>query len=99
MKKKQLPVFGCFSVLNSLRQVDTGGVFKALVEFQPTENQIFEEKMTIYTSTSTISCLLKGIGVRPDIKIDPDSGLLHFGGVLLDELAEKTFKIKNICNF
>ena len=46
-----------------------------------------------------MSCLLKGKGVRPDINITPENGLLDFGGVLLDEYSEKTFTIKNICNF
>ena len=38
----------------------------------------------IYTATSTISCPLKGVGVRPDTNIEPESGLVHFGGVLQD---------------
>lgn len=42
---------------------------------------------------------MKGIGVRPDINIKPESGLINFGGVLLDENAEKTLSIQNICNF
>lgn len=53
----------------------------------------------LYTSKSIVSCLLKGKGVRPDININPESGLLDFGGVLLDECSEKTFTIKNVCNF
>jgi hypothetical protein len=51
------------------------------------------------TETSKISCVLKGFGARPDINIIPETGLIHFGGVVLSEKAEKTLTIKNVCNF
>ena len=31
--------------------------------------------------------------------IEPESGLVALGGVLLDEHAERVIKIKNVCNF
>jgi hypothetical protein len=43
--------------------------------------------------------MLKGKGVRPEVQIEPENGLVNMGGVLLDEHSEKTIKIKNICNF
>jgi len=43
--------------------------------------------------------MLKGKGVRPEVQIEPDNGLVNLGGVLLDEWAERTVKIKNVCNF
>ena len=95
----QLPVFGCFSVLNSLKKESSSSVFRAVIEFQPTQNQKFEERLTLSTDTSKVSCLLKGVGARPDITIIPESGLIGFGGVVLDQYAEKTLSVKNICNF
>ena len=70
-----------------MREVNNNAVFKAIIEFQPTESQRFQERLTFYTDKNTISCLLKGVGVRPDININPENGLVHFGGVLLDEYA------------
>lgn len=42
---------------------------------------------------------MKGCGVRPEVNIEPEEGLLSFGNVLVGETVEKTFKIKNISSF
>lgn len=55
--------------------------------------------MVLSTDSSKVSCLLKGVGARPDINRVPESGIINFGGVVLDEQAEKTLSVKNICNF
>ena len=92
-------MFCCFSVLNSMKEIPNKGVFKAVVEFQPIEEQNFAQRLTFFTNKYTVSCNLKGKGARPEVKVDPESGLLNLGSVLIDEHSEKTFKIKNICNF
>jgi hypothetical protein len=48
---------------------------------------------------TTVSVYMKGCGVRPEVNIEPEEGLLYFGNVLAGETAEKTFKIKNISSF
>ena len=40
-----------------------------------------------------VSVLLKGIGVRPEVKIDPEDGLINFGNIMPEESTEKTFTI------
>lgn len=46
-----------------------------------------------------ISVNLKGTGVRPEVNISPDTGLLNFGNILVGETTEKTFEIKNVSSF
>jgi len=46
-----------------------------------------------------VSAKLKGKGVRPEVKLIPENGLLNIGGVVLGESCEKTFKVQNISNF
>jgi hypothetical protein len=42
---------------------------------------------------------VQGKGVRPEVQIEPENGLISMGGVLLEEYAERTVKVKNVCNF
>lgn len=46
-----------------------------------------------------MSAKLKGKGVRPEVKIVPENGLLNVGGVVLGEKVEKSFKVLNVSNF
>jgi hypothetical protein len=46
-----------------------------------------------------VSCQVQGKGVRPEVQIEPENGLISMGGVLLEEYAERTVKVKNVCNF
>ena len=46
-----------------------------------------------------VSVLLKGTGVRPEVHIAPEDGLLSFSNVLVPETAEKSFAIQNISSF
>ena len=46
-----------------------------------------------------VSVNLKGTGVRPEVKITPEDGLIPFGNVLLNETVEKTFTIQNVSSF
>ncbi len=40
--------------------------------------------------------MIKGIGVRPEVAIEPEEGLVAFGNILVNETVEKAFKIKNV---
>lgn len=42
---------------------------------------------------------MKGCGVRPEVNIEPEEGLLNFGNIVVGEVYEKTFKIKNVSSF
>jgi hypothetical protein len=46
-----------------------------------------------------VSVLLKGTGVRPEVNISPEDGLLAFLPTLVGETGEKSFAIKNISSF
>jgi hypothetical protein len=53
----------------------------------------------IYSNHTIVSVVLKGTGVRPEVSISLDDGLLSFGNVLTNETVEKNFSIKNVSSF
>jgi len=46
-----------------------------------------------------VSVNLKGTGVRPEVNISPDDGLISFSNILVNETAEKSFMISNVSSF
>jgi len=46
-----------------------------------------------------VSVNLKGTGVRPEVTITPEEGLLSFANVLVGETADKSFQITNVSSF
>jgi hypothetical protein len=46
-----------------------------------------------------VSVELKGTGVRPEVNIDPEDGIISFGNILVNENIEKTFNITNVSGF
>ena len=53
----------------------------------------------MFSNHTMVSVNLKGTGVRPEVSITPQDGLINFGNVLVGEAFEKTFTIKNISSF
>ena len=53
----------------------------------------------LFSDFTTVSVNMKGVGVRPEVHIEPEEGLLAFGNVLVNETVEKSFKIKNVSSF
>ena len=49
LSKKQLPIFCCFSLLNSLKPIESNSSFKGVVEFQPIEEQKFEQRLVFHS--------------------------------------------------
>jgi len=45
VKKKNMPIFCSFNVLNSMKEVPQGGTHRAVVEFQPIEEQKFQQRL------------------------------------------------------
>lgn len=99
LKKKNMPIFCSFNVLNSLREVEAGKPFKAVIEFQPIEEQPFQQRIEFFTDQYSISCSVQGKGVRPEVQIEPAGGLVSLGAVMIEEQAERSVTIRNICNF
>lgn len=42
---------------------------------------------------------MRGRGIRPEVSLTPENGILALGGVIVDESVEKTFKLKNLTEF
>lgn len=70
-----------------------------VVQFEPIAQQIYEERVVMFSNHTMVSVLLKGTGVRPEVNISPPEGLISFGNVLVNEYVEKTFKISNVSSF
>ena len=53
----------------------------------------------MYSSHTVCSIKLAGRGVRPEVRITPEEGLIYFANVMVGEQATKEFEIKNISSF
>jgi len=53
----------------------------------------------MFSNHTMVSVNLKGTGVRPEVKITPEDGIIPFGNVLVNETSEKTFMIQNVSSF
>jgi len=94
-----LTPFGGFSVLNAMRTIKPGETKPVVIQFEPHAQQIYEERVIIYSGSTMVSVDLKGTGVRPEVNIEPDDGLITFSNILVNENSEKTFKISNVSSF
>lgn len=81
LKMEALPLYGGFAVLNARRTLKPGETKPILVEFNPFTQQIYEEKLKLFSDTTVASVTLKGIGVRPEVRIEPHDGLLYFANI------------------
>lgn len=99
LKMEALPLYGGFAVLNARRTLMPGETKPILIEFNPFTQQIYEEKLRLYSDTTVASISLKGIGVRPEVRIEPHDGLIYFANILVNESSEREFLIKNVSNF
>jgi hypothetical protein len=68
-----LPLFGGFSVINALRPIPPGKTISLVVTFKPHDQQIFSEACRIYSKTASLTVTLRGKGVRPEVKLDPEN--------------------------
>ena len=99
MKLEALTPFGGFSVLNAMRTIKPGETKPIVVQFEPHDQQIYEERIVIYSDTTMVSVNLQGRGVRPEVNIEPENGLIDFKNILQGENTEQTFEISNISSF
>lgn len=82
LRMEPLTPFGGFSVLNALRTIKPGETKAIVIQFEPFAQQIYEEKLMIYSNHTIVSVLLKGTGVRPEVTISLEDGLLSFGNLI-----------------
>ena len=66
-----LTPFGGFSVLNAMRTIKPGETRPIVVQFEPLAQQIFEERVIMFSDHTMVSVNLKGTGVRPEVNITP----------------------------
>lgn len=99
LKLQSLTPYGGFSVLNAMRAIAPGETRGVIIQFEPLAQQIYEERVIMFSEHTTVSVFLKGCGVRPEVNIEPEDGLLQFGNVIVGETVEKSFKIKNVSSF
>jgi hypothetical protein len=94
-----LPPFCGFRVMNAMRKVEAGCNFSLVVEFEPSNQQLFEETLFIRSSLSVASVKLVGRGVRPEVKLRPQDGLLNCGYIVVENTLEKSFFLQNASSF
>lgn len=99
IKKDPLSPYGGFTVLNAMRVIEPGQHRPIVVEFEPLSQQLFEEKLILKTVTSVVSVHLKGRGVRPQLKLDPEDGLVNMGNCIIGDTIEKIITLKNLVTF
>jgi len=99
LRTDTLPPFCGFRVMNAMRKVESGGNFSLVVEFEPSNQQLFEETLLIRSGLSVASVKLVGRGVRPEVKLRPQDGLLNCGYVVVENTLEKSFFLQNASSF
>lgn len=78
MRMEPLTPFGGFSVLNAMRTIRPGETKPVVIQFEPLAQQIYEERVIIYSGSTMVSVNLKGTGVRPEVNISPEDGIIPF---------------------
>lgn len=99
VRKETTSPFGGFTVLNAMRVIEPGLSRPIVVEFQPLSQQLFEEKLLLKTATSVVSVHLRGRGVRPQLKLDPEDGLVNLGNCIIGDTIEKIISLRNLVTF
>jgi hypothetical protein len=79
-----LPENACFTVLNAPRTIGAKP-FMLMVEFNPELVQIYQSTLKLYTQNTRVQVQLKGKGVRPVLKIKPETGILQLGPVMFSK--------------
>jgi hypothetical protein len=70
-----------------------------VIEFEPLSQQLFEENLILRTSNSVVSVKLKGRGVRPQLRLEPEDGLINMGNCIISDTIEKTIVLRNLVTF
>ena len=99
LRLQALSPFGGFSVLNAMRTIKPGETKPIVIQFEPLAQQIYEERVVMFSNHTMVSVNLKGTGVKPEVHINPEDGLIAFGNAIAGENIEKSFSIKNVSSF
>jgi len=93
-----LPENACFTVLNAPRSIGAKP-FQLMIEFKPELVQIYQSTLKLYTQNTRVQVQLTGKGVRPVLKIKPETGILQLGSVIYNkacsDYTEQQLQIEN----
>eukprot|EP00955_Chlamydomonas_euryale_P007529 79807-Chlamydomonas_euryale.AAC.3 len=91
-----------FGQVNAMRQVLRGGSFTVKVSFEPQQRTQYLEVLTLSTDRTAVRIALKGLGIAPELKLEPPSAMtdgFDFGDVFSGEASERSFTVTNVCPF
>ncbi|GAX76218.1 hypothetical protein CEUSTIGMA_g3662.t1 [Chlamydomonas eustigma] len=91
-----------FSVVNAPRPLKPGGTFKVLLSFQPQQRTRYLEMLTVHSMRTRVRVALKGLGIAPELKVEPADAITHgfdMGDVHKGESTERRFTVTNVCPF
>lgn len=91
-----------FGAVNTHRSIPSGGTFRALLSFQPQQRTQYMEILTYYGMRTRVRIALKGLGIAPELRVDPPTALtsgFDMGDVYRGESAEQKFTVTNVCPF
>mmetsp|Transcript_81700 Transcript_81700/g.210345 ORF Transcript_81700/g.210345 Transcript_81700/m.210345 type:complete len:1701 (+) Transcript_81700:95-5197(+) len=98
LKMEALPENQCFTVLSAMRTVGNKPC-QLTIEFKPQLVQIYQSVLQLRTQSSRVQVPLRGHGVRPVLKIDPEDGILQLGSIVYSkeckDYTTKKLEIKN----
>lgn len=92
-----------FGHVNALRPLSPGGTFRSLLSFCPQERMKYMEVLTFHGVRMSVKVALKGLGIAPELKVEPKEVLgpegVDMGDVFVGEQAEKKIVVTNVCPF
>lgn len=98
LQLEALPENQGFTVLNAPRAVGSKP-FQFMVEFKPQLVQIYQCSLQMRTQNTRVQVPLRGKGVSPVLKIEPQDGVIHMGAVIYNREAKdyttQQFLVKN----
>jgi hypothetical protein len=82
-----LPENQCFTVLSAPRSIG-GKPFQLMLDFKPQLVQIYQSILQLRTQNTRVQVPIRGRGVRPVLKIEPENGVIHMGSVVYSKAGK-----------
>jgi hypothetical protein len=98
IQMKPLLISNCFSVVNAVREIPSGGSLSFTIEFFPLKDFPYLDEFTIFTKETQATIKLRGKGVAPEVSINTDR-VMFLGNCVSGNTIEKTFEITNMSAF
>lgn len=70
-----------------------------MVRFRPIEEIGFQQKLTLSSDRSMVSCVLRGCGVRPEVVVEPADEVIEMGELLAGQTNTRVLRILNHSKF